>query len=109
MTALDDIVQLDLNKVRSRFPQLARDTAFLDNAGGSCLPEDVLDAMTSFMRTSFVLSSKRPLDPHPMRSVARSTTHIQPHSNHLPSGCRIRPIAWCSEWSTGEACGLQHT
>jgi len=40
--------------IRDRFPALAQTTAFLDNAGGSHLPDCVIDAMTRYMRTNFV-------------------------------------------------------
>ncbi|MCA9300220.1 MAG: aminotransferase class V-fold PLP-dependent enzyme [Phycisphaerales bacterium] len=48
----------DLAAIRARFPAFQgarpRDEALLDNAGGSQLPDVVIDAMTSYMRSSFV-------------------------------------------------------
>jgi cysteine desulfurase family protein (TIGR01976 family) len=41
-------------RIRGRFPALAQSTAFLDNAGGSHLPDCVIEAMTRYMRTAFV-------------------------------------------------------
>jgi cysteine desulfurase family protein (TIGR01976 family) len=43
-----------LEEVRNRFPALAGEEIFMDNAGGSQLPSDVIDAVGQYMRTSFV-------------------------------------------------------
>src|SRR5680860_632104 len=45
---------LDLDKIRSRFPALGREqngetVAYLDGPGGTQVPVDVIEAMTSFM------------------------------------------------------------
>ncbi|MBL8061321.1 MAG: aminotransferase class V-fold PLP-dependent enzyme [Chthonomonas sp.] len=44
----------DIAAIRSRFPSLAQDFAFFENAGGSQLPGVVIDAMTQFMRSDYV-------------------------------------------------------
>ncbi len=43
-----------IQEIRSRFPALGRDTVYLDNAGGSQLPDLVIDAVREFLTTSFV-------------------------------------------------------
>lgn len=43
-----------IDAIRSRFPAVGRGTVFLDNAGGSQLPADVIDAVREYMLTSFV-------------------------------------------------------
>jgi len=45
---------LRLESLRRQFPALARPTAFLENAGGSQLPSCVIDAMSAYMRDSYV-------------------------------------------------------
>lgn len=40
--------------IRAAFPALASPTIFLDNAGGSQLPGNVIEAAANYMRTSFV-------------------------------------------------------
>jgi selenocysteine lyase/cysteine desulfurase len=40
--------------IRAMFPALGSSTSFLDNAGGSQLPSCVIDAVTRYMRESFV-------------------------------------------------------
>ena len=43
-----------IQQIRARFPALNRDTVYLDNAGGSQLPDVVIDAVREFLTTSFV-------------------------------------------------------
>ena len=45
---------LSHSQVRSQFPALGSGFAFLENAGGSQLPSCVINAMTSFLRESYV-------------------------------------------------------
>lgn len=52
-------------RIRAQFPALAGETVFLDNAGGSQLPRCVIDAMRTYMETSFVqLGADYPLSQH---------------------------------------------
>lgn len=44
----------DLTAIRARFPALASDTAFLENAGGSQVPREVAEAVARYMLTSYV-------------------------------------------------------
>jgi len=44
----------DHDAARAHFPACASPTAFLDNAGGSQLPAVVIDAMTAYLRESYV-------------------------------------------------------
>ncbi len=48
------LAAVDYDSVRAHFPGLASDAALLDNAGGSQMPAIVIDAMTRYMRHSFV-------------------------------------------------------
>lgn len=41
-------------RIRARFPALAGDTVFLENAGGSQVPTEVADAVRDYMLTSYV-------------------------------------------------------
>ncbi len=43
---------LDLDAIRSRFPALASGAAFFDGPGGSQVPQQVIDAMTGYLRDS---------------------------------------------------------
>lgn len=43
-----------VDSIRARFPALGRGTVFLDNAGGSQLPADVIEAVQRYMTDSFV-------------------------------------------------------
>ncbi|MFG0273762.1 MAG: cysteine desulfurase-like protein, partial [Phycisphaerales bacterium] len=45
---------LSIDAVRGRFPTLAGETAYLDNAGGSQVPACVADAMRDYMLTNYV-------------------------------------------------------
>ena len=56
-------------EIRAHFPGLAAPTVLLDNAGGSQLPEQAIDAATRYMRRSFVQ-----LGAHYPESLAASAT-----------------------------------
>ena len=43
-----------LDMIRARFPALALDTVFLENAGGSQVPDVVIEGMAEYMRHSYV-------------------------------------------------------
>ena len=43
---------LDLDGIRARFPALASGAAFFDGPGGSQVPQQVIDAMTGYLRDS---------------------------------------------------------
>lgn len=43
-----------LTEIRAHFPGITAEEAFFENAGGSLMPSFVIDAMTSFLRNSFV-------------------------------------------------------
>ena len=43
---------LDLDAIRARFPALASGAAFFDGPGGSQVPQQVIDAMTGYLRDS---------------------------------------------------------
>lgn len=43
-----------IDAIRACFPALARPLAFLENAGGSQLPASVIDAMSDYMRSTYV-------------------------------------------------------
>lgn len=43
-----------IDSIRARFPAIGRGTVFLDNAGGSQLPADVIDAVQRYMTESYV-------------------------------------------------------
>jgi cysteine desulfurase family protein (TIGR01976 family) len=43
---------LDLDAIRARFPALASGAAFFDGPGGSQVPQQVVDAMTGYLRDS---------------------------------------------------------
>lgn len=58
-----------IDEIRARFPGLAAPTALLDNAGGSQLPEQAINAATRYMRRSFVQ-----LGAHYPESLAASAT-----------------------------------
>ena len=45
---------IDVHRIRSRFPALASDTVFLENAGGSQVPAVVADAMHHYMLNTYV-------------------------------------------------------
>ncbi|MCO5297791.1 MAG: aminotransferase class V-fold PLP-dependent enzyme [Fimbriimonadaceae bacterium] len=45
---------VSIDQVRARFPGLQTPFAFLENAGGSQLPDSVIAAMDAYFRTSFV-------------------------------------------------------
>jgi cysteine desulfurase family protein (TIGR01976 family) len=63
------------NSIRSRFPALAGDTVFLENAGGSQVPQSVVDRMRDYMLGSYVqLGASYPL------SVRASATVDEAHS-----------------------------
>lgn len=44
----------DVAAIRQQFPSLAQDFIFLENAGGSQVPIQVIEAMNSFLRTDYV-------------------------------------------------------
>ncbi|MDJ0523109.1 MAG: aminotransferase class V-fold PLP-dependent enzyme [Planctomycetota bacterium] len=44
----------DLDAIRERFPALAQETIFLENAGGSQMPGEVADVMHAYTRKTFV-------------------------------------------------------
>jgi len=46
--------RLTPEQIRAKFPALAGGFAFLENAGGSQVPDCVINAMTDFMRSSYV-------------------------------------------------------
>ena len=61
--------------IRSRFPALAGETVFLENAGGSQVPQSVVDRMRDYMLGSYVqLGASYPL------SVRASQTVDEAHS-----------------------------
>ncbi len=44
----------DVPAIRARFPALDSDTVFLENAGGSQVPDVVADAIHAYMRRTYV-------------------------------------------------------
>ena len=48
------LLQLDVDFCRAQFPALRDDLALFDNAGGSVTAEDVIAAVTNYMRTKMV-------------------------------------------------------
>jgi len=63
------------SSIRGRFPALAGDTMFLENAGGSQVPQSVVDRMRDYMLGSYVqLGASYPL------SVRASATVDEAHS-----------------------------
>lgn len=61
----------DLDQIRARFPALDQDTLFLENAGGSQVPADVVEAMTAYLSRTYVqLGAPYALSQHCTRIVA---------------------------------------
>ena len=44
----------EIQTIRARFPSLAQDTVFLENAGGSQVPASVADAIRDYMTSTYV-------------------------------------------------------
>ena len=49
---MTDTATLDLDFVRRQFPNLGNGWAYFENAGGSYLPQSVIQRMTAFMTES---------------------------------------------------------
>jgi cysteine desulfurase family protein (TIGR01976 family) len=62
-----------ITDIRSRFPALQQPLAFLENAGGSQVPECVPDAISAYMRENYVqLGAQYPLSTRADRVVKRA-------------------------------------
>ncbi len=63
-------IKLDINYVRSQFPAfsdpLSKDWSFFENAGGSYVPHNVIDKLTTFMKSTKV----QPYAEYPMSKIA---------------------------------------
>ena len=63
-------IKLDINYVRSQFPAfsdpLSKDWSFFENAGGSYVPHNVIDKLTTFMTSTKV----QPYAEYPMSKIA---------------------------------------
>ncbi len=63
-------IKLDINYVRSQFPAfsdpLSKDWSFFENAGGSYVPKNVIDKLTTFMTSTKV----QPYAEYPMSKIA---------------------------------------
>ncbi len=63
-------IKLDVNYVRSQFPafkdELSKDWSFFENAGGSYVPQTVIDKLTYFMTSTKV----QPYAEYPMSKIA---------------------------------------
>ena len=63
-------IKLDLNFVRSQFPafsnHLCKNWSFFENAGGSYVPQTVIDRLTNFMTSTKV----QPYARYPMSKIA---------------------------------------
>ena len=63
-------IKLDIDYVRSKFPAfkdpLAKDWSFFENAGGSYVPQNVIDKLTNFMISTKV----QPYAEYPMSKIA---------------------------------------
>ena len=63
-------IKLDIDYVRSKFPAfkdpLAKDWSFFENAGGSYVPQNVIDKLTNFMISTKV----QPYADYPMSKIA---------------------------------------
>lgn len=77
-----------IEQVRSRFPAIAAaPDALLDNAGGSQLPDTVIDAMTDYMRSTFVqLGADYETSRRCTRTVADAHTWIETFVNAGDAG-----------------------
>ncbi len=67
---LKENIELDINFVRSQFPAfkdpLCKDWSFLENAGGSYVPKDVINILNNFMISTKV----QPYAEYPMSKIA---------------------------------------
>ena len=63
-------IKLDIDYVRSQFPAfndpLSKDWSFFENAGGSYVPQNVIDKLTQFMTSTKV----QPYADYPMSKIA---------------------------------------
>ena len=90
--------KLDLDFVRSQFPAfkdpLCKDWSFFENAGGSYVPQQVIDRLNNFMISTKV----QPYAEYPMSKIAGDNFlvlcrcyRIFPAWEHLPQ-CFSRPL-----------------
>ena len=64
--------------IRSRFPALAGETAFLENAGGSQVPRSVVDRMQDYMLGSYVqLGASYPLSVRASQTVDEARSFVR--------------------------------
>ncbi len=67
-----------LHEIRARFPALATEFAFMDNAGGSQVPEDVIDAVGDYYRSSYVqVGADYPASVAATRTVSEAHSFVE--------------------------------